>query len=55
MTGLADLNHLDLNHRFKSRCKSIDFFIKIGDLNQYFWFVLNYGQIKAVLLNNSLF
>ena len=37
-TGLADLNHLDLNHRFKSRFKSTDFFIKISDLNQYFLF-----------------
>ena len=31
--GLADLNH-----RFKSRFKSTDFFIKISDLNQYFLF-----------------
>ena len=39
-TGLADLNHL----------KSIDFFIKISDLIQYFWSFENYGQIKAVLV-----
>ena len=33
LTGLADLNHW-----FKLWFKSIDFFIKISDLNQYFWF-----------------
>ena len=38
LAGLADLNHLDLNHWFKSRFKSTDFFIKISDLNQYFLF-----------------
>ena len=32
--GLADLNCLDLNHRFKSP----DFFIKISDLNQFLFF-----------------
>ena len=36
LPGLADLNHLDLNHWFKSWFKSIDFLIKISDLNQYF-------------------
>ena len=35
-SGLADLNHLDLNHQFKLQFKSIDFFMKISDLNQYF-------------------
>ena len=39
-SGLADLNHLDLNHQFKSRFKSTDFFIKISDLNQYFFIFL---------------
>ena len=50
MAGLADLNHLDLNHWFKSRFKSVDFFVKISDLNQYFRFLKNYGQIKAALV-----
>ena len=53
MKSRVDLNLLDLNHWFKSRFKSIDFFIRISDLNQYFWFVLNYGQIKAVLVKSS--
>ena len=35
-TGLADLNHRDLNHRFKSRFKSNDFFLKITDLKHNF-------------------
>ena len=34
--GLADLNHRDLNHWFKSRFKSIDFFKNITDLNHSF-------------------
>ena len=35
--GLTDLNHLDLNHRLRSRFKSIDFFMtQSSDLNQYF-------------------
>ena len=38
--GLADSNHLDLNHWFKSRFKSINFFIQISDLNQYFFYFL---------------
>jgi len=33
-SGLADLNQCDLNHRFKSRFKSTDFFVKkSSDLN----------------------
>ena len=49
-SGLADLNHLDLNHWFKSRFKSNDFFIKISDLNQLFLFYWNYEQFKPDLV-----
>ena len=45
-TGLVDLNHFDLNHWFKSQFKSIDFIIKISDLNQYFWFFLIMDKSK---------
>ena len=40
--GLADLNHVDLNQRFKSWFKSNDFFNFFDDLNQIFFHWLLY-------------
>ena len=53
--GLADLNHCDLNHWFKSRFKSIDFFVKkSSDLNHtddftYQWKII-INRSKCIVL-----